>query len=89
LARLTPRPPLALAQPRLSPIVSVQLIVVQIVLGAGIAEHDVGEVGAVSTFALGEWVVCVVHIYSIALSSTQCNLNKYIIWGCRARLIVL
>ena len=76
MARLTPRPPLALAQPRLSPIVSVQLIVVQIVLGAGIAEDDVGEVGAVRTFALGEWVVCVVHIYSIPRYETICNINK-------------
>lgn len=54
MARLTPRPPLALAQPRFSPVVSVEFVVVEVVLGAGIAKDDVGEVGAVRTLALGE-----------------------------------
>ena len=76
MARLTPRPPLASAQPRLSPVVPCEFVVVQVFLGAVVAKDDVGEVGAIYTLALAHWVVCVVHIYSIALSSTQCNLNK-------------
>ena len=42
LARLTPRPPLASAQPRLSPVVPREFVVVQVFLGAVIAKDDVG-----------------------------------------------
>jgi hypothetical protein len=31
--------------------------------------------------------VCVVHIYSIALSSIQCNINKYI-FGVAVRVVL-
>lgn len=65
-ARLSPRPPLAL--------VSVHRLIATIEAVALSALNLV--VQAVTCFALIVWVVCVVHIYSIAHYSIRHNLNK-------------